>query len=246
MDYTGAGKAEVAVFRPTTAEWFVGGSAPGPVILYQQFGAGNLDQPVPADYDGVGRAEFAVYRRSTSQWFINQSAVAAPNNGYFGAPGDVPVPALYDSTGHADIAVYRPRTSEWFVMGPTGGVAGYEQFGQGGLDYPLETPLVYRYPGRVNGRPPGGSADMVEVPPVLGVVPSASGGSAAVLSKAAPQVRLKRVWPRGPYVVRGNVTDVGPKTGTFTCWRGELVSAEMRPIKAAAEAAVSPRRRSGC
>jgi hypothetical protein len=60
FDFDGDGKADLGVYRTTTAEWFIFGSAtgfPGPILL----GSPGLgDVPVPADYDGDGKTDLAV------------------------------------------------------------------------------------------------------------------------------------------------------------------------------------------
>jgi hypothetical protein len=91
-DYDGDGKADLAVYRPPTGEWFVFGTAtgfPGPV----PFGAPGIDLPVPADYDGDGQVDVAVYRLTTGEWFIFGTATGFGGAIPFGAPGfgDVPV-----------------------------------------------------------------------------------------------------------------------------------------------------------
>jgi len=61
-DYDNLGHTELAVFRPSTAQWIVRGPAGDHVV--GQFGATNLfDIPVPGDYDGVGHAQLAVSAR---------------------------------------------------------------------------------------------------------------------------------------------------------------------------------------
>src|SRR5262249_28612119 len=68
-DYDGIGHTEMAVFRPSKAQWFVLGPTGG--RLAGVFGSKNLlDIPVPGDYDGIGRTELAVFRSSTGQWFV--------------------------------------------------------------------------------------------------------------------------------------------------------------------------------
>src|SRR5207248_2058350 len=60
-DYDAVGHAELAVFRPSTGQWFVMGPTGG--RLLGTFGAKNLtDLPVPGDYDGTWRTEMAACR----------------------------------------------------------------------------------------------------------------------------------------------------------------------------------------
>ena len=93
-DFDGDGKADLAVYRLTTGEWFIFGSATGfggPI----PFGAPALgDVPVPADYDGDGKSDVAVYRRTTGQWFIAGSATGFGGPLPFGSPasGECPCP----------------------------------------------------------------------------------------------------------------------------------------------------------
>ncbi len=90
-----------AVFRPSTATWFVRGAAA------IRFGGPN-DKPVARDYDGDDRADIAVYRPSTGTWHVRGHSPIQ-----FGASTDLPVPAFYLGDGDADIAVFRPSTSTW-------------------------------------------------------------------------------------------------------------------------------------
>jgi hypothetical protein len=95
-DYLEEGRAQIAVYRPSTAEWFIRPWFPNlqpanPVRV--QFGAPG-DIPVPGDYLGLGRAQIAVYRPSTQQWFIRRDNGSAEVV-QFGGPGDIPVPARY-------------------------------------------------------------------------------------------------------------------------------------------------------
>jgi hypothetical protein len=104
-DYDGDGDADIAVWRPSTGQWFIRG------ISTTTYGV-STDKPVPADYDGNGTTDIAVWRPSTGQWYVRQQTPVV-----WGVAGDVPVPADYDGNGTTDIAVWRPSTGRWYVRG---------------------------------------------------------------------------------------------------------------------------------
>ncbi|HMH53790.1 MAG TPA: S8 family serine peptidase [Candidatus Acidoferrum sp.] len=126
-DYDGDGKADPAVYRPSTGQWLIQGSATGPqtVVFGSPASSGFGDIPVPADYDGDGKTDLALYRAATGEWLIFGTA-SGFRTLVFGAPsvlglGDTPVPADYDGDGKADLAVYRQATGEWLIFGSATG-----------------------------------------------------------------------------------------------------------------------------
>jgi hypothetical protein len=86
FNYYGNGRDVLAVFRPSTSQWFVAGQGSG--ISFGGIG----DIPVAADFDGIGRDEIGVYRPSTGQWFVGGHANAIAT---YGGPADIPLSAPY-------------------------------------------------------------------------------------------------------------------------------------------------------
>ena len=107
MDVDADGDTDVAVFRPSTGEWFVRYSS-----VVHRFGLPG-DIPVPGHYDADPATDLAVFRPSTGQWFV-QGSSASPR---YGLSDDIPVPGDYNGDSRTDIAVYRPSTGQWFVRG---------------------------------------------------------------------------------------------------------------------------------
>ena len=96
-DFDGDGAADLAVFRPTTGQWFIVNSGTNTFSVVN-FGAKG-DIPINGDFDGDARADLAVFRPADNNWFRLNSS----NGGFvvqsFGAAGDRPVAADYDKDG---------------------------------------------------------------------------------------------------------------------------------------------------
>jgi subtilisin-like proprotein convertase family protein len=143
-DYDGDGRSDVAVYRPTTGEWFILQSSTNTASTIA-WGApastGLGDVAVPGDYDGDGQTDVAIYRASTGTWFLRFSSGGSKAVN-FGAPsstglGDTPVPGDYDGDGLFDFAVYRSTTGQWFVSKSNGAGVLNPSWGAPALgDYP--------------------------------------------------------------------------------------------------------------
>lgn len=122
-DFDRDGKADFAVFRPSTTTWFCETSGAKANTTAFQWGHAS-DVLAPSDYDGDGRTDVAVWRPENGVWYIHQSGdegvllvrwgttTMHPTGGL----PDVPVVADYDGDGLTDIAVWRPDSGEWWVL----------------------------------------------------------------------------------------------------------------------------------
>jgi hypothetical protein len=102
-DYQNIGKANVAVWRPSTSYWYIlkadplnnsVSGEPGAAVtgsFSQRWGVIG-DVPVPRDYDGDGKTDLAVWRPSSGKWYLLSSkSLGVSASTLWGAPGDVPI-----------------------------------------------------------------------------------------------------------------------------------------------------------
>ncbi|MBP9664554.1 MAG: SBBP repeat-containing protein [Pyrinomonadaceae bacterium] len=123
FDWDGDRKADIAVFRPSTGDWFIQKSADGTVGI-MNWGAAR-DKVVPADYDGDGRYDAGVYR--DGMWYVRRSSNGSHLISQFGLAGDKPVPSDYDNDGKADLSVF--RQGNWYTTQSSNGEIKTKQFG---------------------------------------------------------------------------------------------------------------------
>lgn len=135
FDFDGDGKADISVFRPSEANWYLNRSSSG--FYVAQFGL-STDVITPADYDGDGKTDISVFRDGT--WYWLSSSNGQFNARQFGQLSDVPVPADYTGDGRADLGVY--RNGVWWVQDLANGTSSVASFG-----LPTDRPVAADYDG---------------------------------------------------------------------------------------------------
>lgn len=122
-DFDGDSKADLAVFRPSNATWYIRNSSNNQ--LRTEFWGLGSDKFVSADYDGDGKTDPAVFRNGV--WYVKQSSNGQAAFYNWGLNTDILVPADYDGDGKADPAVYRGGI--WYIRMSGSGSLSAQSFG---------------------------------------------------------------------------------------------------------------------
>jgi hypothetical protein len=109
-DFTGDGRADIGVFRPSNATWYVQDSN-SPQYSAFIFGT-NTSKPVAGDYDGDSKTDAAVFEPSTGIWKIRRSSDNAVRECAWGAQTDIALTGKHFSNAN-DLVVFRSGT--WYI-----------------------------------------------------------------------------------------------------------------------------------
>ena len=153
-DFEFDGRADPAVYNPSTGMWSIAKSAGAYADAIQVTWGVPGDVPVAADFDGDGKVDPTVYREAgegLSLWFVNRSSSDYTSSFAvrWGTTGDIPVPGYYDYDAVADPALFRPSTGQWFFAKSSSGFTSWFAV-QWGTSTDIPVPADYDGDGRTD------------------------------------------------------------------------------------------------
>jgi hypothetical protein len=119
FDKTNDGKADIAVYRPSTVSkwWVIDSSTNQPSV--RDFGTVGDVVTGGSDYTGDGQTDLSLYRPSTTTWYYATDQNAPATNfqaTQWGSAGDIRVPGDFDGDGKNDVAVWRGSDGNFYVL----------------------------------------------------------------------------------------------------------------------------------
>jgi uncharacterized repeat protein (TIGR03803 family) len=119
-DLDGDGRADLTVYRPSTATWYTARSTSSyTTSASYQWGSAGDSIPVTGDFDGDGVTDIAVYHQvsGTLEILLSGLNFTTSKTISFGVSGNyTPVPGDYDGDGKTDLAVYRNAYGMWYIL----------------------------------------------------------------------------------------------------------------------------------
>ncbi len=134
QDFDGDGKSDPAVYRSSTASYFVNSSLNFKSQVFS-YGASSF-QPIEGDFDGDGISDRAFISEISGAlfWYVIRSSDGVLYSRAWGVPGDTPVVGDYNGNGQDEIAIY--RAGAWFIFDENDG-AHVKYWGVAGIDKPV-------------------------------------------------------------------------------------------------------------
>lgn len=152
-DYDGDGKADIAVYRATSAPlqnlFIYKGSLNNPSgsLTYFPFGSGFAMGFVKGDFDGDGKRDLCVQTTVQSaqslQFVLRRSSDGGVEYITWGKSSDSFFTGDFDGDGKSDFAVQRQNGSqyEWYILERDGGGTGANPMVWGRFNAPIDVPM---------------------------------------------------------------------------------------------------------